>query len=137
MKFGSTMYNLVLRRTSTFTIAVLASAFVFERAFDMASEKIFDTINKGVSVHLCFLLSLHLFLFDLTFLFDIWISISPIEVNEVRLCYGKYSWCNDISQKRKKYWMIKTLASYILICELTHDSENDMFWSLFWHPKEM
>ncbi|XP_011879334.1 PREDICTED: cytochrome b-c1 complex subunit 9 [Vollenhovia emeryi] len=47
MGFGGTLYNLVLRRTSTFTIAVLASAFVFERAFDMASEKIFDNINKG------------------------------------------------------------------------------------------
>ncbi|KYQ54645.1 Cytochrome b-c1 complex subunit 9 [Trachymyrmex zeteki] len=47
MGFGGTLYNLVLRRTSTFTVAVLASAFIFERAFDMASEKIFDTINKG------------------------------------------------------------------------------------------
>lgn len=51
------LYNFVLKRTSTFTIAVLAAAFVFERGFDMASEKIFDTINKGVSVHLRFLLS--------------------------------------------------------------------------------
>ncbi|KAG5305968.1 QCR9 protein, partial [Pseudoatta argentina] len=47
MGFSSTLYNLVLRRTSTFTVAVLASAFIFERGFDMASEKIFDTINKG------------------------------------------------------------------------------------------
>ncbi|KYM89581.1 PREDICTED: cytochrome b-c1 complex subunit 9 [Atta cephalotes] len=47
MGFSSTMYNLVFRRTSRFTVAVLASAFVFERGFDMASEKIFDTINKG------------------------------------------------------------------------------------------
>ncbi|EGI70415.1 PREDICTED: cytochrome b-c1 complex subunit 9-like [Acromyrmex echinatior] len=47
MGFSSTLYNLVLRRTSTFTVVVLASAFIFERGFDMASEKIFDTINKG------------------------------------------------------------------------------------------
>ncbi|XP_012528498.1 cytochrome b-c1 complex subunit 9 [Monomorium pharaonis] len=47
MAFGGTLYNLVLKRTSTFTIAVLASAFVFERAFDVAADEIFDTINKG------------------------------------------------------------------------------------------
>ncbi|KYN33350.1 Cytochrome b-c1 complex subunit 9 [Trachymyrmex septentrionalis] len=47
MGFSSTLYNLVLKRTSTFTVAVLVSAFIFERGFDMASEKIFDTINKG------------------------------------------------------------------------------------------
>jgi len=80
MKFGGMLYNLVLRRTSTFTIAVLASAFVFERAFDMASEKIFDTINKGVSVHLCFLLSL-LYLFYLTYL----LSYSTSEYRFFRL----------------------------------------------------
>lgn len=50
MGFGATFYNLVLKRTSTFTVAVLATAFIFERGFDMASEKIFDTVNKGVSV---------------------------------------------------------------------------------------
>ncbi|XP_011638345.1 cytochrome b-c1 complex subunit 9 [Pogonomyrmex barbatus] len=47
MGFSSTMYHLVFKRTSTFTLAVLTSTFFFERAFDMASEKIFDTINKG------------------------------------------------------------------------------------------
>ncbi|XP_011171059.1 cytochrome b-c1 complex subunit 9 [Solenopsis invicta] len=47
MALGGTLYRLVLKRTSTFTVAVIASAFVFERAFDMASEKIFDSINKG------------------------------------------------------------------------------------------
>ncbi|KYN11613.1 PREDICTED: cytochrome b-c1 complex subunit 9-like [Trachymyrmex cornetzi] len=47
MGFSSTVYNLVLRRTSTFTVAVLVSAFVFERGFDMVSEKIFDTVNRG------------------------------------------------------------------------------------------
>ncbi|XP_011685296.1 PREDICTED: cytochrome b-c1 complex subunit 9 [Wasmannia auropunctata] len=47
MGLGGTLYNLVLKRTSTFTIVVLASAFAFERGFDMASEKIFDAINRG------------------------------------------------------------------------------------------
>ncbi|XP_072752674.1 cytochrome b-c1 complex subunit 9 [Anoplolepis gracilipes] len=47
MGIGGTLYSRVLRRTSTFTAVILASAFVFERSFDLAAEKIFDTINKG------------------------------------------------------------------------------------------
>lgn len=47
MGIGNTLYNVVLRRTSTFTVVVLASAFAFERSFDLAADKIFDTINKG------------------------------------------------------------------------------------------
>ncbi|KAL6427475.1 hypothetical protein ACFW04_008769 [Cataglyphis niger] len=47
MGIGATLYNVVLRRTSTFTVVVLASAFIFERGFDLAADKIFDTINKG------------------------------------------------------------------------------------------
>lgn len=47
MALGATLYNLVLKRASTFTVAVVATAFVFERGFDMASEKIFETVNKG------------------------------------------------------------------------------------------
>ncbi|KYM94474.1 PREDICTED: cytochrome b-c1 complex subunit 9 [Cyphomyrmex costatus] len=47
MSLAGTLYNLVLKRTSTFTVAVLACAFMFERGFDMASDKIFDSINKG------------------------------------------------------------------------------------------
>ncbi|XP_029156608.1 cytochrome b-c1 complex subunit 9 [Nylanderia fulva] len=47
MGIGGTLYNVVLRRTSTFTLVVLASAFVFERSFDVAADKIFETINKG------------------------------------------------------------------------------------------
>ncbi|XP_020280678.1 cytochrome b-c1 complex subunit 9 [Pseudomyrmex gracilis] len=47
MGLTGTLYRLVFKRSSTFAVAVLASAFFFERSFDMASEKIFDTINKG------------------------------------------------------------------------------------------
>ncbi|KAL0100194.1 hypothetical protein PUN28_019550 [Cardiocondyla obscurior] len=46
MVFG-TLYKSLFRRTSTFTVTVLVAAFVFERAFDMASNQIFDSINKG------------------------------------------------------------------------------------------
>lgn len=51
-KFSTTLYNLVLRRTSTFSLTVIAAAFFFERAFDIASDKIFDTVNKGVNFHI-------------------------------------------------------------------------------------
>ncbi|XP_032678781.1 cytochrome b-c1 complex subunit 9-like [Odontomachus brunneus] len=46
-KFSTTLYNIFLKRTSTFTLTVLTAAFVFERTFDLASDKIFDTVNKG------------------------------------------------------------------------------------------
>ncbi|EFN84889.1 cytochrome b-c1 complex subunit 9 [Harpegnathos saltator] len=46
-KFSATLYNLVLRRTSTYTLAILVTAFMFERGFDVAADKIFDSINKG------------------------------------------------------------------------------------------
>lgn len=61
------LYNLVLRRTSTFTLAVLVSAFVFERGFDLAADKIFDTVNKGVNIHVYFMLILY-FIFDVFFI---------------------------------------------------------------------
>ncbi|KAM0725673.1 Cytochrome b-c1 complex subunit 9 [Formica fusca] len=47
MGIGATLYNVVLRRTSSFAVVVLASTFVFERGFDLAADQIFDTINKG------------------------------------------------------------------------------------------
>lgn len=43
-------YDLIFKRTSTFAVAIVASAFFFERAFDLGSEALFDTVNKGVSV---------------------------------------------------------------------------------------
>ncbi|XP_014481110.1 PREDICTED: cytochrome b-c1 complex subunit 9 [Dinoponera quadriceps] len=46
-KFTTTFYNLVLKRTSTFSLAVLASVFMFERGFDVLADKIFDEVNKG------------------------------------------------------------------------------------------
>ena len=48
MSLVSTLYNAVLRRSSTYAVAIITGAFFFERAFDMATEKIFDDINKGV-----------------------------------------------------------------------------------------
>jgi ubiquinol-cytochrome c reductase subunit 9 len=43
------LHNTVLRRTSTFTLAICVGAFFFERAFDLASDNLFKSINKGVS----------------------------------------------------------------------------------------
>ncbi|EFN65866.1 hypothetical protein EAG_06983 [Camponotus floridanus] len=47
MSIGSTLYNVFLRRTSTFVVVVVASSFFFERSFDLAADKIFDSVNKG------------------------------------------------------------------------------------------
>ncbi|CAB0038850.1 unnamed protein product [Trichogramma brassicae] len=47
MSVGTTVYNLLLKRSSTFAVTMLASAFFFERTFDMVSDGIFRSINKG------------------------------------------------------------------------------------------
>lgn len=47
------IYNSLFKRTSTYAVAIMASAFFFERAIDVTSNLIFDSINKGVSVFCC------------------------------------------------------------------------------------
>lgn len=71
MGIGGTLYNIFLKRTSTFTVVVVASAFVFERSFDVAADKIFDTINKGVSTHFSiFYISIFISLILFKIMFD-------------------------------------------------------------------
>ncbi|XP_017764673.1 PREDICTED: cytochrome b-c1 complex subunit 9 [Eufriesea mexicana] len=41
------LYNLIFKKSSTFTVVILTGAFFFERALDMASDKIFYAVNKG------------------------------------------------------------------------------------------
>lgn len=43
------LYNLVFKRTSTYTVAIMGAVFFFERGFDVASEGLFHSINQGVS----------------------------------------------------------------------------------------
>jgi hypothetical protein len=47
MSLVSAIYHGVTKRTSTFAVAILASAFVFERSFDALTEYIYDTRNQG------------------------------------------------------------------------------------------
>ncbi|XP_076255452.1 ubiquinol-cytochrome C reductase complex subunit oxen [Rhynchophorus ferrugineus] len=47
MSVQSTIYNTVFKRTSTFALACVASAFFFERGFDLACDTIFNRINEG------------------------------------------------------------------------------------------
>ncbi|EZA57927.1 hypothetical protein DMN91_001465 [Ooceraea biroi] len=47
MAFGTTLYNLVLKRTSTFMVVVVGATFFFERGVDVAAEKFWDSHNKG------------------------------------------------------------------------------------------
>lgn len=46
----SFIYNLVCKQTSTYVVGIFASAFVFERTFDLVADSIFESHNKGVSV---------------------------------------------------------------------------------------
>ncbi|XP_061400543.1 cytochrome b-c1 complex subunit 9 [Musca vetustissima] len=41
------IYNTLFKRTSTFAVVVIGSAFFFERALDVASESFFESVNKG------------------------------------------------------------------------------------------
>lgn len=46
------IYNTLFKRTSTYAVAIIASAFFFERAIDVSSVAIFESVNKGVSASL-------------------------------------------------------------------------------------
>ncbi|XP_067014817.1 cytochrome b-c1 complex subunit 9 [Anabrus simplex] len=46
-----TVYKTLFRRTSTFALTVIAGAFVFERSFDLGSEYVFESINRGKLWH--------------------------------------------------------------------------------------
>lgn len=48
MSLPSTIYNALFRRTSTFAMTIVATAFVFERGFDMGIDYLWRTNNKGV-----------------------------------------------------------------------------------------
>ncbi|KAK4313727.1 hypothetical protein Pmani_014948 [Petrolisthes manimaculis] len=41
------VYQSIFRRTSSFVLAAVAGAFMFERGFDMVSDGIFDNVNQG------------------------------------------------------------------------------------------
>ena len=43
------LYTKVLRRTSTFALAIIGGVFVFERVFDQGADYLFEYINRGVS----------------------------------------------------------------------------------------
>lgn len=43
------VYDLLFKRSSTFAITIIASAFFFERTLDLASNSIYESVNKGVS----------------------------------------------------------------------------------------
>lgn len=50
------VYNLVFKRTSTFAAGIMLSVFFFERTFDLASDGLFDSTNKGVRHNLNFIM---------------------------------------------------------------------------------
>ncbi|KAK4029775.1 Cytochrome b-c1 complex subunit 9 [Daphnia magna] len=47
MSLVAKLYNNVLRRSSTYALAIVTGAFFFERGFDMATEHLYSEINKG------------------------------------------------------------------------------------------
>lgn len=44
---ASALYNAIFKRSSTFTVAILATSFFFERGLDVLADKIFDSVNQG------------------------------------------------------------------------------------------
>lgn len=47
--FASGVYNAIFKRTSTFALVIISSAFFFERTVDLGVEKAFEKLNEGVS----------------------------------------------------------------------------------------
>jgi len=41
------IYDILFKRTSAYAVGIIASAFFFERTFDLVSETIFTSANKG------------------------------------------------------------------------------------------
>ena len=50
MSLAGTFYNITLKRTSTYVLAVMLGAFVFERAFDQGVDSLWGSMNRGVCV---------------------------------------------------------------------------------------
>lgn len=49
MPVARTVYNTIFKKNSVFITTMFAGAIGFEMAFDTASNKIWDDLNKGVS----------------------------------------------------------------------------------------
>ncbi|XP_032526883.1 cytochrome b-c1 complex subunit 9 [Danaus plexippus] len=47
MSLWATLNRNVFKKTSTFAVAVTGGAFFFERAFEVISVSIFESVNKG------------------------------------------------------------------------------------------
>uniref|UniRef100_A0A8D2JL58 Complex III subunit 9 n=1 Tax=Varanus komodoensis TaxID=61221 RepID=A0A8D2JL58_VARKO len=43
------VYNLLFRRTSSFTLTIVVGAVIFERAMDQGAEALYEYLNQGVS----------------------------------------------------------------------------------------
>ncbi|KAI9296805.1 ubiquinol-cytochrome C reductase [Neoconidiobolus thromboides FSU 785] len=46
-KLSKPIYNTLFKRNSVFLIGVFASAFAFEVVFDRATDKVWDSLNRG------------------------------------------------------------------------------------------
>ncbi|XP_053324550.1 cytochrome b-c1 complex subunit 9 [Spea bombifrons] len=47
MALGSSLYRALFRRTSTFTLAIVVGAVLFERAFDQGADALYEHLNQG------------------------------------------------------------------------------------------
>ncbi|KAK9294347.1 hypothetical protein QLX08_011017 [Tetragonisca angustula] len=41
------LYNVLFKRSSTFTVTILVGCFIFERGLDVITDKIFEQVNQG------------------------------------------------------------------------------------------
>lgn len=52
MSISKVAYNLLFKRTSTFTLTIITGAFIFERTIDLGVSELYGYLNKGVNTHL-------------------------------------------------------------------------------------
>ncbi|KAF3424847.1 hypothetical protein E2986_11014 [Frieseomelitta varia] len=48
---ASFLYNVLFKRSSTFTVTILVSCFIFERGLDLVADQIFEQVNQGVCLN--------------------------------------------------------------------------------------
>ena len=80
MSFLAKIYSSVLRRSSTYALAIVSGAFFFERGFDLATERLYDEINKGVRIYVVKFIHPQVFFIFLS------ISLETMEGNQKQLC---------------------------------------------------
>lgn len=98
MALKKQLYNIFLRRTSTFALTIGLGTFFFERSLDIAADYFWRTHNKGVSLIQTIIL---FYIYFYLCLFNRKKSESlTLQVLDITLVLGVYMWCSTLFKFR-------------------------------------